>query len=73
MLRARNYSWAIFVFVVILASIWYLVFGRKAFRGQLRRRDEACLQTGNDPLTYNATHGSVKLPSEHIRSQDEAA
>jgi hypothetical protein len=73
MLRARNYSWAIFVGVVILASIWYLVSGREAFRERLRHRDEACLQAGNDPLTYNGSLASKKEPSGHIRSREEAA
>lgn len=73
MLRVRNYSWAIFAGVVILASVWYLVSGRDAFRERLRHRDEACLQAGGDPLTYDGSLASVKEPSGHIHSREEAA
>jgi len=73
MLRVRNYSWAIFAGVVILASVWYLVSGRDAFRERLRHRDEACLQAGRDPLTYDGSLASVKETSGHTHSREEAA
>lgn len=67
----RNYSWAILVFVVILATAFYFISGKKVFKEQLKRHDEAARRhPGHSGFTGNETHKSSKGHSDvYVREE----